>query len=274
MPSLNNWLGRVALVSALCAALTSISYAGQACTETVMPADHAQVVVARSLHLQNWLNDHAGRAVILGRQGQSLEQYGITYSHVAIAVKGSDGSWNVYHELNTCGTDHSALFVQGLADFVSESGDNKSIAVLELQPWIEDRLIQLVSSDAELKRMHEPHYSAVAYPYATMYQNSDGWVLETVARAASDTLLPDRASAQAWLQGSGYTPSLIELGPLQRLGGRLFKANVAFDDHPGQYRWNNKIFTNTGDSTLRFLSRVAAEMSCQHAITQQVCTVQ
>ena len=273
MNSRNNWFARLAVASALCGALCSAAYAGQACTEAVMAPDHAQLVVARTLRLQQWLNEHAARAVILGRQGQSLEQYGITYSHVGIAVKGTDGSWNVYHELNTCGTDHSAVFVQGLADFVSEGGDNKAIAVLELQPWIEDRLIQLVSSDAELKRMHQPLYSAVAYPYATMYQNSDGWVLETMARVASDTLLPDRASAQAWLQGSGYTPSLIELGPLQRLGGRMFKANVAFDDHPGQYRWNNKIYTNTGDSTLRFLSRVATEVRCNHAITQQVCTV-
>jgi hypothetical protein len=247
MNSLNNWLGKCAAAGALCIALSS-AHAGQACTEEAMPADHAQAVVARTLHLQQWLNDHPARAVILGRQGQSLEQYGITYSHVGIAVKGDDGSWNVYHELNTCGTDHSALFVQGLADFVSEARDDKPLAVIELQPWIEDRLIQLVASESELKRMHQPLYSAVAYPYST--------------------------SAQAWLQGSGYTPSLLELGPLTRLGGRMFKANVAFDDHPGQYRWNNKIYTNTGDSTLRFLSRVGTELHCSHALTDQVCTVQ
>ena len=274
MNSLSNWFGKCAAGGALCVLLSSAAHAGQACTEEVMPADHAQAVVARTLHLQQWLNDHPSRAVILGRQGQSLEEYGITYSHVGIAVKGADGSWNVYHELNTCGTNHSALFVQGLADFVSEARDDKPIAVLELQPWVEDRLIQLVSSDGELKRMHQPLYSAVAYPYSTMYQNSDGWVLETMARAASDTLLPDRTTAQAWLQGSGYKPSLIELGPLTRLGGRLFKANVAFDDHPGQYRWNNQIYTNTGDSTLRFLSRIGTELHCSHALTDQVCTVQ
>jgi hypothetical protein len=52
---------------------------------------------------------------------------------------------------------------------------------------------------------------------------------------------------------TGYTPTEMHLGPLTRLGGRAFKANIAFDDHPGALRFSDRINAVTVDSMLAFL---------------------
>ena len=47
----------------------------------------------------------------------------------------------------------------------------------------------------------------------------------------------------------------IRLGPLTRLGGRISAANVAFDDHPNEKRFSDRIETVTVDSVFAWLSR-------------------
>ena len=64
-----------------------------------------------------------------------------------------------------------------------------------------------------------------------------------------------RAQAQAWLQFKGYEPSTLKLGPLTRMGGRVTAANIAFDDHPNEKRFSDRIETITVDSVLAWLQR-------------------
>jgi len=74
-------------------------------------------------------------------------------------------------------------------------------------------------------------------------------------------MIADRASAQGWLRANGYAPTRLTLGPLTRLGGRMFKANVAFDDHPPELRWSNRIDTVTVESVFSFVMMKDAAMS-------------
>jgi len=64
-----------------------------------------------------------------------------------------------------------------------------------------------------------------------------------------------RDQAQAWLQFKGYEPSVLKIGALTRLGGRVGSANIAFDDHPGDQRFADRIETVTVDSVLAWLQR-------------------
>ena len=65
----------------------------------------------------------------------------------------------------------------------------------------------------------------------------------------------DRKQAQAWMQLKGYEPTALRLGPLTRLGARATAANVAFDDHPGDKRFSDRIETVTVDSVFAWLQR-------------------
>ena len=64
-----------------------------------------------------------------------------------------------------------------------------------------------------------------------------------------------RDKAQAWLKFKGYEPTTLKIGPLTRLGGRMTAANVAFDDHPNDKRFSDRIETVTVDSVFAWLQR-------------------
>ena len=76
----------------------------------------------------------------------------------------------------------------------------------------------------------------------------------TTATGAAATVRT-REQAQAWLQFKGYEPTTLRLGALTRLGGRVGSANIAFDDHPSDKRFADRIETVTVDSVLAWLAR-------------------
>ena len=65
------------------------------------------------------------------------------------------------------------------------------------------------------------------------------------------TSFDDRERALA--AEASLTP--VRLGPLTRLGGRVGSANVAFDDHPNDKRFSDRIETVTVDSVFAWLPR-------------------
>ncbi len=97
----------------------------------------------------------------------------------------------------------------------------------------------------------------VAFPWAVKYQNSNQWLAEVLAAAwAPPGTVFSRAQAQAWLKHSGYQPTLLRLGPMERLGGRMFRANIAFDDHPNELRFSDQIYTVTVESIVDLVRRL------------------
>jgi hypothetical protein len=85
------------------------------------------------------------------------------------------------------------------------------------------------------------------------------------ALAADGTARAQRA--QAWLQFKGYQPTALNIGPLTRLGGRMTAANVAFDDHPNEKRYADRIETVTVDSVFSWMQStgmagVAQRLDC------------
>jgi hypothetical protein len=121
-------------------------------------------------------------------------------------------------------------------------------------PELQRRLAALHTDDARAQRLHQRPYSIVSYAWAQRYQQSNQWVLETIA-LAQEPGLDSRARAQAWLQWQGYAPTALRLGPLTRLGGRLTAANVTFDDHPDAKRFADRIETVTVDSVFAWMQR-------------------
>ena len=57
------------------------------------------------------------------------------------------------------------------------------------------------------------------------------------------------------MQLQGYQPTTLRITAMKRLGGRMTAANIAFDDHPDEKRFSDRIETVTVDSVFAWLNR-------------------
>ena len=204
------------------------------------------------------LNASGNQVVLLARAGQDLSRYGLRYSHLGLAYQVSDGqggmTWRVLHKLNECGTSTSAIYRQGLGEFFLDDPWRFEAAWLAPTAQVQSSLLALLQDTDRAISLHHKPYSIVSYAWGRKYQQSNQWVIETLA-AAVEPGVTSRGKAQAWLQFKGYEPTTLRLGPLTRMGARLSAANVAFDDHPDEKRFSDRIETVTVDSVFAWLAR-------------------
>ena len=249
--------GRIALASALAGALLAAApaHAGRSCEEHPVTQAALTDALATGQALRAALDATGGDVAVIARQGQDLSKYDLKYSHAGLAFRGGPGQpWRVYELLNECGTADSALWVDGLANFFLDNPFTLDALVLVPPPKLAARLGEVLRDPAALHGFHGKRYNMVAYPFSTKYQNSNQWVLEVLAAAeASDVRIRTREQAQSWLKMVGYTPTEMRIGPMTRLGGRVFKAHIAFDDHPSALRFSDRINAVTVDSMQAFL---------------------
>ncbi len=243
-------------VLALAAALAaSPAQAGNSCEEHALTKRSLDEAMSTALSVQAALEASGSEVVLVGRQGQDLSQYHLKYSHLGMAFRAAPGQpWRVYELLNQCGTAGSDLWSDGLANFFLDDPFTLDAILLVPPEKLRARLAEALRTPAQLRSFHNDRYNMVAYPFSTKYQNSNQWVLELLAAAESnDVRIRNREQAQAWLKMAGYQPTEMHIGPLTRLGGRMFKANVAFDDHPSALRFSDRINAVTVDSITAFL---------------------
>ena len=199
------------------------------------------------------LDKSGAQVALIARVGQDLSKYGLRYSHMAYVWRDHpQGRWLVVHELNQCGSAQSALFDEGLGNFFLDDMFAYETRIVVPGAGAQARIAAMLASTTPL-RLHDGRYNMLAFPYATSYQNSNQWLLETYAASLSDLPIDGRAQAQAWLKLAGYQPITIDIPAMTRLGARMFRANVAFDDQPFERRMAGKIDTVTVDSVLRFV---------------------
>lgn len=244
-------------VSAVLAAILSVSapaIAGRGCEPAAPTVQELKKTAALATRTQAALETGGQQLYIIGRIGQNLTEYRLTYSHVAFVLKNTDGpGWTVYHELNECGTASSGVYAEGLLEFFTDLYQHEA-AIVYLPADLQERLATRLRTNP--KTFHEPSYSVVAYPFSTKHQNSNQWLAETLAAGMStDIELTTRAQAQGWLKAAGFEPTELAIGPMTRLGGRVFKAQVYFNDHPSELRWSSRIQTTTAESLFKFVQR-------------------
>lgn len=202
------------------------------------------------------LDESGAQVVVLARSGQDLRQWGQRWSHLGLAYRDASagGAWRVVHKLNHCGTDRSSIYRQGIGDFFLDEPFELAAAWATPDIALQKRLLAVLGDTSAIARMHEQTYSMVAYPWAVRYQQSNQWVIETLALAAEPSA-SNRARAQAWLRLQGYEPAVLKIDTFKRLGARVSAANIAFDDHPNAQRYAGRIETVTADSVFAWLSR-------------------
>lgn len=252
---LRSALSAVALMALLLCA--NGASAGTSCEEVVTSAGTMQKALELARRVTDKLDESGSQVALVARVGQDLSRYKLRFSHLGFVVRNHpEGPWSVVHDLNLCGTDASQLYVQGVGNFFSDDLHEYEAAILILPAELQKKLEAVLVSATRMKRLHEPKYSVVAYPFNTLYQNSNQWALEVLASVmAPEGDVATRVEAQRWLKDAGFEPTLLNIPALTRLGGRMFKANVAFNDHPDEYRWSDRIHVVTVDAMFDFLRK-------------------
>lgn len=237
---------------------TVSAHAGRSCETQKVSREVLEKGLTMAEQTRQALDASADRVVLLARSGQDLSKYGLQYSHVGFAYQQADGkgghTWRVVHKLNACGTAQADIYRQGLGEFFLDDPWRYEAAWVAPNPEIQARLLPLLQDNAQLARLHHQPYSMVSYAWGRQYQQSNQWLIETLA-AAIEPSVNSRERAQAWLQFKGYVPTPLAIGALTRLGARVTAANVAFDDHPNEKRFSDRIETVTVDSVFRWLQR-------------------
>jgi hypothetical protein len=240
-------------IAALALTMVASAHAGRSC-EQKRP-DAATVMRAMTLaeHVSQQLDATGAQVVVLARMGQDLGKYGQRYSHMGLAYR-EGNTWRVAHKLNQCGTAQAAVYRQGLGEFFLDDLFDYQAGVALLTPEVQAKLLPALRDNRKLAQLHTSAYSMVAYPWAQTYQQSNQWALETLAMT-QDPGATRRDTAQAWLRMQGYQPTTLHLSAFTRLGARMTAANVAFDDHPNEKRFTDRIETVTVDSAFAWLQR-------------------
>jgi hypothetical protein len=228
--------------------------AGRPCEDAPLDVDTVRQAMALAQRTSEKLARTSARVVVIARSGQDLDKWGVHWSHMAFAYRDDAGMWRVVHKLNHCNTPHSAVYRQGLGDFFLDRMYRYETAIVALRPDVQEKLLPLLSDDARITRWHVDRYNMLAYPWALEYQQSNQWLLETLAGVMEGESV-GRGQAQAWLKGQDYRPGVIRLDTLTRLGARMTRANVTFDDHPNDKRFAGRIETVTVDSALQWFVR-------------------
>ncbi|QGZ43074.1 DUF2145 domain-containing protein [Pseudoduganella flava] len=230
------------------------AWAGQACDDKPLSAADAARSLDLALRTVQALDASGAQVALVSRAGQDLSAYGLRYSHMGIVVRDHPaGRWTVVHELNECGTASSNLYEEGMGNFFLTDLFRYEAQLVIPDPAVQARLAQLLAGRTP-RRLHEPRYNMLSYAFSTRYQNSNQWVLETYAAASAPSgQVETRDEAQAWLKSSSFSPITVDVPATKRLGARMFRANVAFDDHPFDRRMAGQIDTVTTESIVRFV---------------------
>ncbi len=249
--------------AALLALLAAPAHAGRNCEARRPDAVSVQRAMDLAEHTARALDATGADVVVLARAGQDLSKYRLRWSHLGLAYREggrwrendkAPGVWRVVHKLNQCGSAKADLYRQGLGEFFLDDLNDYQAAVAVLTPEVQATLKPLLLDNRRVVRLHEPAYSMLAYPWALTYQQSNQWAIETLAWS-QEPGAGTRERAQAWLRFKGYEPTTLRISPLTRLGARMTAANIAFDDHPNDKRYSDRIETVTVDSVLDWLQR-------------------
>ncbi|QGN37002.1 DUF2145 domain-containing protein [Klebsiella oxytoca] len=254
------------LILALWLSVVSLSAKANStdCTIDAPSPETISATMHQAQQLRQVLNSQPESVVVLVRQGQDMSSRNLTWSHAGYAMHQPDDSWRVYHNLNTCGSAESSLYVQGLYEFLADDLKSPQIVILRPRAGLVAALQALLNSPIKLNLFHSPRYNLIAWPFSGPYQNSNGWLLEVFARA-NDGNIWSRDDARRWLELQDYQPSVVSASAIERLGAKLFAPNVFTDDQPKNLLREGKVGLNSGDSVIRFLARYSRAISeCDH----------
>ena len=222
------------------AAARAISF--EVCDRPKEPAaDQRDVMLRFGALVRGELAASGQDVVLVARSGLDLHRLDVRYSHEAVALKDNDGKpWSVRELYYSCEDHRPRVFDEGLTGFLlgTDDPDNGYVSLVFLPPDHAGTLRATAVNKHHALGVLGTNYSANAYPFSTLHQNCNQWVMELLADAWSapdaspDTDADARAKAQAWMRAQGYLPTVFTVSahPMTWLPDLV--PWLANDDHP------------------------------------------
>jgi hypothetical protein len=184
---------------------------------------------------------------LIARSGLDLHRIDVRYSHEGVAIKDNNGApWSVRELYYACEDHKPRVFDEGLAGFVmgTDDPDTSWISLVFLPPERAEPLRATAVDKHHALGVLGASYSANAYPFSTLHENCNQWVIELLADAwgpgdgGSDA--DARTRAQRWMRGQGYRPTVFTVSahPMMWLGHLV--PWLANDDHPPEELAHNR----------------------------------
>lgn len=251
-------LQKVVAVLLLCTC--PMAWAGQDCAER--PAATAQAL-EKGLQLGNRVREQLEQSgasmALVGRIGLNLSEYKQRYSHMGVALRDHVlNRWQVVHLFNTCGKGDSEILTQPLESFYQTDLFDYEALVVVPGYAAQGRLRTAFMNPTNARRLHNKAYNLISHPFNTEYQNSNQWILETLAMGLADEPIPDRVAAQRWLKSQAFEPASIPIPTLRRSAARLFSPHVHFSDHTPEELQKQSYLVVTAESIVKFLTQLDA----------------
>ena len=231
------------------------TFAGQRCEQQLATPQANMLASEAAAKAVAALNMRQRPIALIARIGQDLSAQGLLYSHVGFVIADSNAArrqdWHVTHLLNDCGSDHAALYREGMLNFFLDSPLSYQSKIVFLRPELEQQLLSALAAHRG-KAVFEPRYSVIAKPYSKTRQNSTAWVLEVIA-AASGQAADSRNEASGILRQQRYQADTIHIPYRMRVLGGLTRTNAVFTDHSLGTRISGAYPVSTVHSVFRHL---------------------
>ncbi len=235
-------------------ALSEPATAGGSCTQRQIGVTEIRNAFNIAARTRDYLEQSGAKLAIVSRVGSDISEQGLRYTHAGFVLRDHPkGRWLFVHLLNECGADSSNIYDEGLINFYLDDLFAFEGVIHIPHPELQDRLTVILSGPRAVQ-LHHSAYSMIAKPTATKYQNSNQWVLETLAMAqAPEGVVNTRAQAQQFYASHGYRADTVRVSDFQRFGAGLTRANVRFDDHTAEEASNRRYEVVTVRSVANYL---------------------
>lgn len=211
-------------------------------TANAEPQFEAEQIISFAKKVEKEVAAKGARVFILARAGRPDSEMpeGFHYTHTAFGVYSmiptADGRklpgyaiYNLYQREKE--PDVSDLIVDYPVDFFNGVYELKS-AVIIPKPELQRRLLQVIASDT-YRNLHNSHYSVLANPYNTKYQNCTEHTLDVINAAIyqTDDVRIIKANTRAY-----FDAQPVDISPLKLMYGSLTQADVTTSDHKGKVK--------------------------------------
>lgn len=226
---------------------------------------HMQVLYQIVPKFKRVLKERDVKVAIIARAGNRPNKFRLpdgtkvpfNYGHSGIVYKNEKGKYRVKHLLyDGCLNDKKGapfLTVQKLIEFWSIDVRFYDISVKIPSVELQERILAVINDEEKTNRLFNDNYNAVANPFHSKYQNSNGWVLSmiTSGMTGADNFIDSQIDFKA----RGYVPLQTKLTSKEKFGIRfgMKPKNVRFDDKPKGWERSDYFDFYSSESLVRFL---------------------
>ena len=235
-------LGGLALAGLL-SSTAAHAFSFEVCDRPREPsADQRDVMLRFGAIVRDEIAASDAPSALIARSGLDLHRLDVRYSHEAVVLKDNETRpWSVRELYFSCDEHRPRVYDEGLTGFLlgTDDPDTGYVSLVFLPPGRAESLRATAVDRRHALGVLGASYSANAYPFSTLHQNCNQWVIELLADAWGPRDAGDapadadaRARAQAWLRGQGYLPTVFTVSAPPMTWLPALVPWLSNDDHP------------------------------------------